>query len=189
MRGDMRRGDLQPLLADRGGDVVQQSGPVAAIDLDDRVGVGGMIVHHDPRWSMDCPHAPAKRIARHFANFLRQPPAGPTAPVRSVKTVSPTGGAADRQPLGGVLDPERIQRHAVGHGMDARIDDRRAGHRQSAGDPAEQPRMVGGVDVVTSVTARAGNGCVSTVSGALRCSASRSRRAWRACESGSNDSQ
>ncbi len=42
---------------------------------------------------------------------------------------------------------------------------------------------------VTSVTARAGSGCVSTVSGALRASASRTSRAWRACVSGSNDSQ
>ena len=45
----------------------------------------------------------------------------------------------------GVLDPERIQRHSIRHRMDARIDDRRARHRQRAGDLAKKPRMVGGI--------------------------------------------
>ncbi len=43
--------------------------------------------------------------------------------------------------------------------------------------------------IVTSVTARAGSGSVSIVSGARRLSASRTSRACRACVSGSNESQ
>ena len=47
---------------------------------------------------------------------------------------------------GGVLNPERVQRHAIRQRMDARIHDRGAGDGERAGDAAEQPGMVGGVD-------------------------------------------
>ncbi len=46
----------------------------------------------------------------------------------------------------GVAHPERVQRHAVARGVDARGVDARPGDGQRARDPAEQPRVVGGVD-------------------------------------------
>ena len=42
------RDDLQPVLADGARHVVQQTGTVAAVHLDHRVGVGGEVVHHHP---------------------------------------------------------------------------------------------------------------------------------------------
>jgi hypothetical protein len=46
----MCRCDLQALRADRCCYVMQQTWPVAAVYLDDGVGVGGMVVYYHARW-------------------------------------------------------------------------------------------------------------------------------------------
>ena len=93
---------------------------------------------------MDRAHPPPQQHLRHLADFGAQADAPgqrlldqhsePRQPMRRIERAA-----------GGVLDPERVQRHAVGHGVDARIDDRGAGHRQRAGNLAEQAGVVGAV--------------------------------------------
>ena len=131
--GDVRRGDLQPLVADRRGDIVQQAGPVAAVHLQARCGC----------WRRGCrsPRAAARGSRASAAPAASSTSCGfpcqadaagqrlldqhrqPRQPVRRIERAA-----------GGVLDPERVERHAVGHRVDARIDDRRAGDRQRAGN-------------------------------------------------------
>ena len=73
--GDVGGGDLQPLLADRRGDVVQQARPVAAVHLDHGVGVGGVVVEHHARRHRHRPQP--RRLPPHLADLVLQAqPAG-----------------------------------------------------------------------------------------------------------------
>jgi hypothetical protein len=126
-----------------GADVVQQARAVAAVHLDDGEGVGGVVVDHDAR--RDGHGAQPRRLPPQLADLRLQPEAARQRlldqhrqPRQAVRRVE---GAARR-----VLHPEGVERHAVGHGVDARIDDGGARDGQRAGDAAEQARMVGAVD-------------------------------------------
>ena len=107
------------------------------VHLDHRVGVGGVVVEHHARRHGH--RAQPRRLPPHLADLVRQAqPAGQRLldqhgkPRQAVRLVE---GAARR-----VLHPEGVERHAVGQRVDARIDDGGAGHRQRAGDAAEQAR-------------------------------------------------
>ena len=141
----MRGRDLHALFADCRGHVVQQAGAVAPVHLHDRVRVRRMIVDHHARRCMNGPHAAAHQAFLQLSNLSAQADAagqclldqyGQTRqPVRRIERAA-----------GGVLHPKRIQSHAVGHGVDARIDDRGTSDGQSAGNLAEQPGMVGAIN-------------------------------------------
>jgi hypothetical protein len=127
------------------GDVVEQAGPVAAVDLHHGMGVAGLVVDDHP--GLDPEGVQAGREGRPALGQLVIGPhvAGHAAgdqgrqPGQLVRRLQRAAG-------GRVLDREDVQRHAVGEGEDLRLDDIGAGHRQGAGQPGEQARVVGRVD-------------------------------------------
>ena len=140
------------------------------------VGVGGVVVDHHARRHVDRPQRSRSRFARHLADFRRQPQPARTAPARSAPTAAP-GGAARRRRRRPRPAPRRCRAPCRWSCVWMRASTMRgAGHRQRAGDPAEQARMVGcSRPSPRSPRAPAAAGC-RTVSGACGASASRIMR-------------
>ena len=140
---DMGRGDVEVELRDRGGQLIQQAGPVEAGDLDHGVAVRPLVVDGHFRLDHERPRlAAAGGAARHhfgqpqFAfqhllDHLADPRRAPALVL--VAVVFPR-------------DRDGVERAAVGGGVDLRVDDVGAGRGAGAGDDRQQPGMVGRED-------------------------------------------
>ena len=141
--GDLGRGDLQVQLGDGGGDVVKETGPVAAVDLDQGIGGGCRVVDHHPGLIKEHPGAGGQ--VGLYGEPLGQTALGGNHPFQGIFEPAQRPRFAVSLAVD-VLDPERIQRHAVAHGENLGIDDIGARERHGAGDPREQAPIVDGVD-------------------------------------------
>ena len=124
---------------------MQQPGAVAAVDLQHRVSVGGAVIDHHARRHMNGAHPAAQQGAGRAWDFRAEPQMSGQRLFDQHVELGQAVRLVERA-AGGVLHPERVQRHAVGQRMDARVHDRGAGDRERARDAAEQAGMVGGVD-------------------------------------------
>ena len=139
----MGGGDLHALAADRRGHVMQQPRPVAAIHFDDGVGIARVVVDDDPRRHRH--RAQPRRLPPHLPDLIGQAQTARERlldkhrkPRQAMRLVE--GGTR------GILHPKCVQRRAIGHGVDARIHDRRTSDRERTRDTAEQAGMVGAID-------------------------------------------
>ena len=184
----MGGGNLQAFIADGGGDIVQQTGPVPAVDFDNGMPVRGPVIDHHARRHVDHPHSARQQRAGCLTNFAGEFQPARTAPVQPARTAGPAGAASRkvrRRRPGSRTYQAPCRRSAYGSGQST----------IEAPAMAKAPAMRlnspawSAVYTTTSVTARAGSGSALTVKGADRRLASRIMRAWRSILSGSNPSQ
>ena len=133
--------DLQAFPMDRQRQAGQQAFAVAGIDLDDRRPARCLVGDDDRRGDLECGAAARERgrgggrwhwlRTERRLDRLHQPPSQPPVGIGS--------------PLR-ILHQQVVERHAVACGVDAGVDNRRAGAGQPGADPVEQARPVGRED-------------------------------------------
>src|SRR3984957_20858335 len=138
---DVRRGDVEVELGQRGGELVEQAGAVEAAYLDHGVAVRPGIVDVDlwlDREGLDA--ALRRRALLHPLGQLY------VAVQRALDRIGDADGAPSLVVVELELARHRygVEREPVGGGEDLRVDDVGAGGRAGAGDDREQPGMGGG---------------------------------------------
>ncbi len=138
----MGAGDHHAQVLQRPGDVVQEAGAIAAVDLDHGMGPAGVVVGQHP--GLDLKHIRSRR-QRAAAG---QRPVEPQLALQRQLDVAPDAleplRIGDGGAIVGVLDTEAVERHAVAGGEDPGVDDAGAGERDGACHFHEQTGMVRG---------------------------------------------
>ncbi len=133
------RGNLQVQFRKRRCHVVKKTRSVAAVDLDHGLGIGRLVVHDNPR--LVAKDTGARRQGRLQAQLATE------ATALGDDFFQGIAETAQRRRFGDglaveILDPETVERHAVGQGKNFRVHDVDPGQRHPARDTRKQPRIV-----------------------------------------------